>query len=174
MPWFLVDDKLHSHRKRYRAGVEAMGLWTIAGSWAADQLTDGFVPEYVVIGWGTKCKAHAARLVTAGLWHPAEVDGEPGWRFHEWSPRNPTRAEVEQKRAEARERMRKNRSRSQDVRANEQANEQRSSDAVTPTPAQPYPAQPLTTNGETSHHVVTDVTREHRNGMMALRAEDAS
>jgi hypothetical protein len=166
MPWFLVDDKLHSHRKRYRAGVEAMGLWTIAGSWAADQLTDGFVPAYVVTGWGPKCKSYAARLVNAGLWHPDEVDGEPGWRFHEWSPRNPTREEVEAKRAEARDRMQRVRANRQRTTSEQDANEPRSSRSVRLTPALPSPALPITTSRETPHHVVQLVTHEPSDGMM--------
>ena len=45
MAWFKVDDKLHSHPKRYRASLRAMGLWVLAGSWCSDQLTDGVIPR---------------------------------------------------------------------------------------------------------------------------------
>lgn len=97
MPWFKVDDKLHDHRKARAAGKAAMGVWVLAGSWAADNLTDGFVPATLLGRWGTR--ADAARLVTAGLWGEAEQDGERGWRFHEWSERQPTRAEKMAQRA---------------------------------------------------------------------------
>ena len=109
MPWFMVDDKLHSHKKRLRAGIEAMGLWCVAGSWAADQLADGFVPDYVARGLDPKAERHAASLVSAGLWEVAEKDGERGWQFHEWSQRQPSRKEVEVKRAAATEKKRKQR-----------------------------------------------------------------
>ena len=109
MPWFMVDDKLHSHKKRLRAGIEAMGLWVVAGSWSADQLADGFVPDYVARGLDPKAERHAASLVSAGLWEIAEKDGERGWQFHEWAQRQPLRIEVEAKRAAATEKKRRQR-----------------------------------------------------------------
>jgi hypothetical protein len=109
MPWFMVDDKLHSHKKRLRAGIEAMGLWCVAGSWSADQLADGFVPDYVARGLDPKAERHAASLVSAGFWEVAEKDGERGWQFHEWAQRQPLRVEVEAKRAAATEKKRRQR-----------------------------------------------------------------
>lgn len=91
MPWFKVDDKLHDHRKARAAGKAAMGVWVLAGSWAADNLTDGFVPNSLLSRWGTR--ADAGRLVQVGLWHEDSQEGEEGWRFHEWSERQPTRAQ---------------------------------------------------------------------------------
>lgn len=121
MPWFKVDDKLHDHRKARAAGKAAMGVWALAGSWAADNLTDGFVPASVLSRWGTR--ADARRLVDVGLWFTDEQDGERGWRFWEWTERNPTRAEVEADREAARLRMSRRRrtkppAGSEDVRAN--------------------------------------------------------
>ncbi|MEV8610091.1 hypothetical protein AB0383_19565 [Amycolatopsis sp. NPDC051373] len=104
MSWFKVDDNLHSHVKAMRAGVEAMGLWVLAGSWAADQLTDGWVPTYAAQRLAANAEALASRLVDAGLWHVGSNNGEDGWWFHEWCDRQPTRDEVldrRQKRAEA-------------------------------------------------------------------------
>ena len=57
MAWFKVDDKLHDHRKARRAGKAAIGVWVLAGSWAMDNLTDGFVPEVVLLRWGTRTDA---------------------------------------------------------------------------------------------------------------------
>jgi len=106
MPWFKVDDKLHSHVKAARAGLEAMGLWTIAGSWSMDQLTDGFVPDYIAARLHPKAKRLAAALVKAGLWDEAEKDGDTGWQFHDWDEYQPTRDETEAKREAERERKR--------------------------------------------------------------------
>jgi len=121
MPWFKVDDKLHSHKKVAKAG-EAMALWVVAGSWCSDQLTDGFVPDYMAVRLVPGGEKMAAALVEAGLWVEGEHDGDDGWWFHDWEDNNPTSDEVEAKREAARERMRRvrgNRSaRSQDVRAN--------------------------------------------------------
>lgn len=97
MPWFKVDDKLHDHRKARAAGPTAMGVWLLAGSWAADNLTDGFVPSSVLKRWGRPRDAN--KLVEVGLWHAAEQDGEKGWRFHEWAERQPTRAQKLEERA---------------------------------------------------------------------------
>lgn len=94
MAWFKVDDALHSHMKAMRAGTAAMGLWVLAGSWASDQLTDGWVPEYAIHRWSPGAVELAAKLVSAGFWVVGERDGEPGWRFHEWEEHQPTREEV--------------------------------------------------------------------------------
>lgn len=102
MSWFKVDDKLHDHRKARKAGKAAMGVWVLAGSWSMDNLTDGFVPADVLMRWGTK--ADAGRLVGAGLWYVDQHDGEPGWRFHDWSRFQPSAAvtaAVKAKEAEA-------------------------------------------------------------------------
>lgn len=121
MPWFKVDDNLSFHPKVVAAGNAAMGMWVRAGSWSAQHLTEGFVPDSVVATLGGKAQAKA--LERAGLW--ARVEG--GWSFHQWEERQPTRQAVESERAEARERMRAHRDakkkankppRSEDVRAN--------------------------------------------------------
>ena len=54
---------------REREGFAAIGLWAVAGSWSADDLTDGWVPDdvvdYLAPGLG---EVLAARLQRAGLW----------------------------------------------------------------------------------------------------------
>lgn len=107
MAWFKVDDKLHSHTKAARAGVDAMGLWVLCGSWSADQLTDGFVPDYIALRLDPKARSKAARLVSAGLWNVAEKGDDRGWSFHDWADMQPTRADVESKREREREKKRK-------------------------------------------------------------------
>ena len=156
MPWFMVDDKLHGHRKRIRAGIEAMGLWCVAGSWCADHLSDGFIQDYVALDLDPKAERHAAKLVSANFWTETEQNGERGWQFHDWTGMQPTRVEVEAKREAAKERMRKvrsTRSGSRELQANEQrtdANVRESSRAVRLTPAQPSPAQPIRSSGSPS------------------------
>lgn len=100
MVFFWVDDKFHEHRKPAQAGLEAVGLWSLAGSYCGDNLTDGFVPERVLSRWATPAKGKrlALALVAAGLWFPDEHDGEAGWRFHDWHLRNPDAASVKAKR----------------------------------------------------------------------------
>lgn len=128
MPWFKVDDGLHSHRKTIRAGIPAMGLWAVAGSWCADQLTDGWVPDYVAQRIDPDYVEHAASLVAAKFWVPGEKDGESGWFFHQWSDdgRQPTSESVNAKRDEARDRMAKLRA----ARAEEAKNKRNGSQGV--------------------------------------------
>jgi hypothetical protein len=112
MVWGKVDDKLHSHRKRRRAGLEAMGLWVVGLSYCGDLLTDGFIDDEYV-GGEKRGRVLAQRLVEAGLWHSwtdqecpqgsehctrPQVDG-PGWWFHDWNVSNPTKAKVTEKRS---------------------------------------------------------------------------
>lgn len=104
MSWFKVDDKFHSHPKRHRAGLRAIGLWTAAGSWCSDQLTDGHVPHHMLAVLGGR-SADAKALVDAGLWLP-DPDGD-GWRFHDWTEQNPTRSQVTEKRARNAEKLAK-------------------------------------------------------------------
>jgi hypothetical protein len=94
MTWFKVDDNLAFHHKTVAAGVSAMGLWVRAGSWCAQTLTDGFVPEHMVPALADGDAGLAGRLVEAGLWR--RVKG--GFAFHEWSDRQPTRQSIEDRR----------------------------------------------------------------------------
>ena len=98
MPWFKVDDNLAFHAKTVAAGNPAMGLWVRAGSWSAQNLTDGFVPSHMFPALGTI--AQAKRLVTVRLWE----DANGGYVFHEWNRdgRQPSRVDVEKRREEDR------------------------------------------------------------------------
>ena len=99
MAWFKVDDGLHSSRKVLsiprNIRLAAIGLWTLAGSWSADEELDGFVPDYVVSEWGAPQKLVDA-LVKAGLW--SVVDD--GTQFVKWNEYQPTRADLEAERAD--------------------------------------------------------------------------
>src|SRR5690606_39594254 len=101
MAWFKVDDRLPTSRKLIRIPrskrAAAVGLWTLAGAWSAHDLTDGFVPAYMIEEWGAD-EAHAAALVEAGMWERSERDGDDGYMFVNWSEYQPMRAEVEAKR----------------------------------------------------------------------------
>jgi hypothetical protein len=97
MTWFKVDDKLHDHRKARKAGKAAMGVWVLAGSWSMDNDTDGFIPDDVLLRWGTA--ADARKLVAAGLWDRETLHGEDGHRFHDWSRFQPSAAVTAARRA---------------------------------------------------------------------------
>ena len=58
MPWFYVDDGFSNSKPvmdmpaRHR--LAACGLWVLAGSWAAKEETDGFVPDSVLKQLGAR------------------------------------------------------------------------------------------------------------------------
>lgn len=122
MPFFRVDDGLHSHRKVLKLGADhsdALALWTLAGSWCAYHLTDGWIPEYVAASLDAHYAERAKALVHVGLWEVAEQDGEPGWQFHGWSDpgRNPLAEQVTAERAATAERQRRFRERAKGTAA---------------------------------------------------------
>lgn len=102
MAWFNADDKLHSHPKTRTAGLEAMGLWVVAGTYCTDYVTEGRIPEWFVASW-PKGKTLAKRLVDAQLWEPTD----DGWKFLSWTEYQRTKEQVEEDKAKARERMRR-------------------------------------------------------------------
>jgi len=117
MPWFKVDDSIHSHPKSHTAGLAAMGLWVVSGSHSAAYLSDGFISRRAVQKLAGKDTLKlASRLVDAGLWYPDERDGETGWSFHDWEQYQPTKAQVEQARKQARIRQKSRRDSTRDSR----------------------------------------------------------
>lgn len=109
MPWFAVDDDLPHHPKVTAAGNSAMGMWVRAGAWSMKYLTEGHIPAEIAQTLGST--TDASRLVKAGLWERVE----DGYRFHEWGPRQRSKAKVTQDRKAGRERIRKLRALTENV-----------------------------------------------------------
>ena len=89
MAWFKVDDKWSRHPKVCAAGPDGRLLWTHAGNWCADQLTDGFVPGHMLNRLaveafedldGPRHAAAVARLVAVGLWEDCLLYTSPSPR----------------------------------------------------------------------------------------------
>ena len=122
MAWFKIDDGFHSSRKLLkipkRTRFAAVGLWTVAGSWAADQLTDGNVPDYMISVFGAPPAAPEA-LVDSGLWQRTS----DGYVFYNWHEYQPSKQDVDAERAASRERMRELRARRKLKKPLEQAEE---------------------------------------------------
>lgn len=97
MPWFYVDDRMHSHLKFENVPNSAVGLWARIGSWCAQNLTDGTFPASII-------KKHKGRprdveaLLAAGLWE--ENNAADGYRFHDWIQCNPSKERILERRAE--------------------------------------------------------------------------
>ncbi len=147
MPWFKVDDAIHSHPKFIDLPMSAVGLWTIAGAWCAQYLTDGLITTRQVRRLGAEPEDIDA-LLDVGLW--VEVEG--GYQFHDWGDYQPTRESVEEDRAKARARMARARAaksprdttgttpdRSPERAPDVRANTRRSSDNPDPTRPDPEP-----------------------------------
>ena len=106
MPWFKVDDQLDGNKKvrsiPRRNRTKAIGLWTLAGAFCARELTDGFVPDYMIPElWSTP--KIADELVRVGMWERVEN----GYKFVHWSEFQPTSDEVKSKRQNESERKRR-------------------------------------------------------------------
>ncbi|TFC37670.1 hypothetical protein [Cryobacterium sp. TMT2-42-4] len=130
-PWFKVDDGLSSKvqttripRAHRRA---ALGLWALAGSWSAKELTDGHIPEHMLDEL-TGTPDDAAWLVKADYWMVVE----DGWQFVEWAPEQPLREVVLRRRQKDAEKSSTWRSRN------------RPSNPVTPPVANPVSHAPVT------------------------------
>jgi hypothetical protein len=98
--WFKVDDGFVDHPKVLELSLAAVGLWTKCGSWSAKHLTDGRVPDALLRQWAAPPEL-VAELVGAGMW----VATEGGYAFHDWAKHQPSRKQVEEKRAATRERQ---------------------------------------------------------------------
>ena len=98
MTWFKCDDKFHSHRKVEGLSLEAVGLWTLAGSWCADQGTDGRISETKLRQLAHCSEGKLQRVVTELvrnlLWDRVKDErGTVAYQFHDWSDYNPTSTE---------------------------------------------------------------------------------
>jgi len=114
--WFRVDDKLWGHPKWVATPPAARALWVTAGSWCSANLTDGHVPRAALPILGGKPK-DAAALIAAGLWDAAPAGG---WIYHDWDEFQLSREEQEERKVQARDRMRdlRDRRRSREQLAN--------------------------------------------------------
>jgi len=137
MTWGKVDDNFAFHPKALIAGNEALGLWVRSLSWSNQLLTDGFIPQKMIVAMSGNESAQS--LVEAGLWH--EVDG--GYQFKDWLLYQPSRESVLADREAAKERMAKARENKTRSSANVQANILRTSDNPEPEP-EPEPEPSIT------------------------------
>lgn len=153
MPWFKVDDGFHGHPKVVELSLEAVGVWTLSGSWCSSYLTDGEINLRSIRRVGGD-KEQADELVKAGLW----LEKSPGvYQFKDWEDYQPLKASVEAEREAARERMAAVRAKrkgtapnaagtspepSPDVRPNTSGTFDGTSEEVRSTPTHPIPSHP--------------------------------
>ena len=140
MSWFKGDDKYHSNPKTLKTSFAARGLWVTSLSWAAANLTDGFVSvEYVrTLGDHKTIGRLAKELVKLGWWTPVWEDSRPngqetagdpppnggqtagemdhdaskiiGWMIHDYLDYNPSKQAVMARREASKRRVMRHRS----------------------------------------------------------------
>lgn len=120
MPWLKQDDGMAEHpktkrlvRKRRLLGLAAFGLHDLAMLNSARYLLDGHVPSEFVEDWADRAGLRQKdvddmldALLTSGQWLLHESDG---WVIHDYLDHNPSRAEVEARRAKDAERKQRGR-----------------------------------------------------------------
>lgn len=144
MSYFTVDDQMHSHDKTLELvgsalGRQALGLWTVAGSWCGghpEAMGELSLKRIRALGFSEK---HAETLESVRFW-----DKTPeGWCFHGWDAHRPNDKQLAKRRENTKERVRKHR-----------GNKKRNAlpDGVTekdgnalPGPSVPYPSVPIHT-----------------------------
>lgn len=124
MTWFRIDDSFPTHPKVLaiprKDRPAAVGLWTLAGTMSARNLTDGVLGVHMVEELWVP-KKFAAVLVDVRLWHPPGEDcddclecadahkavlptAKKAYRYHCWHEYQPARAAIEKTRREDKER----------------------------------------------------------------------
>lgn len=109
MTWVRLDDGFADHPKFLKAGPLAGYLAICAIAWSGRNLTDGEIPEEQLPrlvnldGFRVKHRDLADRLVQIGLWHRKE----DGWLIHDFHEYQSSRAEVQERREQTRERVSK-------------------------------------------------------------------
>lgn len=169
MVWFKVDDGFYDHRKvkaiprTLRAAT--IGLWALAGNYAAHQLTDGYVHADIVEDMASATK-HAAELVRVGLWHPPgyECDHEicglivpdGQYLFHDYLAYNPSRIKVLAERAATAERQRRSRAKSRGDETRDSERDKKRDE--TSDRNSDYASDFRSNNGRKSHRSTSSVT----------------
>jgi hypothetical protein len=129
--WVRWDDDFYDHPKWIKAGPLGIALGSVSTAWCNRNLTDGFVPAAKVPtlisfdgiedgGQQVTPAGIAERLVEVGLWNA--VPG--GYEIHDYLDRQPSKAEVLEKREKERQRWERRSS------ANSNAPPPRSGDGV--------------------------------------------
>ena len=99
MAWVRLDESFPEHPKVVEAGPIAAWLLVRLICYCNRQLTDGYVPKAMAAQLGTK--EAIQRLVAVGLLKPSRT----GYLIHDYLEYQPSKAQVVQRRQEAKARM---------------------------------------------------------------------
>jgi hypothetical protein len=181
MAWVRLEDSFDTHPKITRVSLNARWAYIVGLCRAARHLTDGHLAEHVA---AEIAPAKVRReLVAAGLW----IETPEGVEIHDFSVYNPTRAQVEQRRAAGAERLRRWREERRDDDGNAVTNavtpkarnavtngvtDTDVTPLVTPTPSRPVPTRPKEITRAGAVDVATaSEDEQHREGHEEVRAQ---
>jgi len=144
MSWAKIDDHFFGHPKVVNTSLAARGLWITALSWTAALRTDGWIPEEIIPVLAADGENRGQiptwvveELVSHRLWER----GEGGYRIHDFLDWNPSREEVDARRAATNTRVAAYRERKRVTHADGNT---LPSDPVTLLPSRPGPSDPVT------------------------------
>jgi hypothetical protein len=126
MGWVRLDDNFADHPKVIGLSDTAFRLYIEALCYSNRQLTDGFIPMAVYLKASKNDDADF--LIEAGLWEEVPL----GYQIRSYDEYQPLREKVEEKREQARERLRRFR----------EKREGNADETPPPTHTQPNPTQP--------------------------------
>ena len=146
MGWVRIDDNFADHPKVVALSDSAFRTYIVALCYSNRQLTDGYIPLAVYDKIGKK--GDGADLVDADLWEvvAGNVNNEElitGYQIRSYDEYQPTRDKVEEKREQAKERLRKYRE-AQKGNANE--TQMKRHPQPIPNPTQPNPNKDIKDN----------------------------
>lgn len=150
MSWFKVDDKFHSHPKVVEllsmpCGFDALGLWTLLGSWCSDYGSNGRVTD-AALRWCNARDESISALITVGLWGRNE-DGDI--EYHDWPDYRPAKKATKSKTLTNAERQALYRKRKRNAESNVTGNAN-SNVTVTPSRARFPDPVPIKSSNEDS------------------------
>lgn len=128
MSWVRISDDIPLHPRSLQAGLAAFGLWTSGLAFANRHMTDGYLPENLMMVFPGEKRSYllklATRLVEVGLWAKVDpstgavpgVTGIPAYLISNYSECQPsaTRKSQIQRRTESRERQQRFRKKTAD------------------------------------------------------------
>jgi hypothetical protein len=145
MGWVRLDDNFADHPKVIALSDSAFRLYIEALCYSNRQLTDGFIPNAVYLKLSRDDEADY--LIDAGLWE--EVHGNvispeltTGYAIRSYTEYQPTREKVEEKREQAKERLRRYR----EKHGNANETQMKPHPQPIPNPTQPNPNKDIEKN----------------------------
>lgn len=101
-----LDEERHRNQKILNLSLAAIGLDSLALTWCAAHLTDGFIPNEVAIELSRKAQRVIVELVNGGRWETHEG----GYLIHDYLRYNKSREDVFAQRQRTASRVAKHRS----------------------------------------------------------------